>query len=70
MQRFLRITEIADMLAVNRLTIWRLIKLGELPAYRVGKVFRVSDADLAAWMISHSNTSAGEADRELTARGV
>lgn len=41
--------EIAKLLRVSKLTVYDLIKKGELPAYRVGKQMRVDSADLEAY---------------------
>ncbi|WP_058301909.1 helix-turn-helix transcriptional regulator [Gorillibacterium timonense] len=38
--------ELAQLLRVSKLTVYDLIKKGELPAYRVGKQMRVDSADL------------------------
>lgn len=41
--------EIAKLLKVSKLTVYDLIKKGELPAYRVGKQMRVDASDLEAY---------------------
>ncbi|MDU2243252.1 MAG: helix-turn-helix domain-containing protein, partial [Paenibacillus sp.] len=41
--------EIAKLLKVSKLTVYDLIKKGELPAYRVGKQMRVDSTDLEAY---------------------
>ncbi|MGE5703536.1 MAG: substrate-binding domain-containing protein [Clostridia bacterium] len=41
--------EIAQLLRVSKLTVYDLIKKGELPAYRVGRQMRVDAADLDAY---------------------
>jgi putative molybdopterin biosynthesis protein len=41
--------EIANMLKVSKLTVYDLIKKGELPSYRVGKQMRIDAADLEAY---------------------
>jgi putative molybdopterin biosynthesis protein len=41
--------EIASLLKVSKLTVYDLIKKGELPSYRVGKQMRVDGADLEAY---------------------
>lgn len=38
---FYRAQELADMLKVNIMTIYRYIKSGKLPAHKIGKEFRV-----------------------------
>lgn len=41
--------ELAKLLRVSKLTIYDLIKKGELPAYRVGRQMRVDEKDLQAY---------------------
>lgn len=41
--------EIAKLLKISKLTVYDLIKKGELPSYRVGKQMRVDRADLEAY---------------------
>jgi putative molybdopterin biosynthesis protein len=41
--------EIAKLLKISKLTVYDLIKKGELPAYRVGKQMRVDASDLEAY---------------------
>ncbi|WP_127583445.1 helix-turn-helix transcriptional regulator [Paenibacillus koleovorans] len=41
--------EIAKLLKISKLTVYDLIKKGELPAYRVGKQMRVDATDLDAY---------------------
>lgn len=41
--------EIANLLKISKLTVYDLIKKGELPSYRVGKQMRVDAADLEAY---------------------
>lgn len=44
--------EVADQLRVSTMTIYRLIRSGELPAVRVGRNYRVRKADLDAYLES------------------
>lgn len=41
--------EIANLLKISKLTVYELIKKGELPSYRVGKQMRVDASDLEAY---------------------
>ncbi|QRG69753.1 helix-turn-helix transcriptional regulator [Brevibacillus choshinensis] len=43
--------EIAKLLRISKLTVYDLIKKGELPAYRVGRQMRVDASDLEAYKI-------------------
>jgi excisionase family DNA binding protein len=48
--RFLTVQEVADLLRVSSMTVYRLIKAGDLPAVRVGRSFRVRDTDVDAYL--------------------
>ena len=50
MEKLLSIEEVAEILGLEYKTIYRLIRGGELPAARVGRVYRVSRADLEAYL--------------------
>lgn len=39
--RFMTVNEVAEVMRVSKMTVYRLIHAGELPAIRVGKSFRV-----------------------------
>jgi len=44
--RFLTVAEVAQMMRVSKMTVYRLVHSGELPAVRVGRSFRVSEDDV------------------------
>jgi excisionase family DNA binding protein len=48
--RLLTVAEVADALRVSSMTIYRLIKTGDLPAVRVGKSFRIRETDLQDYL--------------------
>lgn len=39
--RYLTVLEVADVMRVSKMTVYRLLHAGELPAVRVGRSFRV-----------------------------
>ena len=39
--RFLTVAEVATVMRVSKMTVYRLVHSGELPAVRVGRSFRV-----------------------------
>jgi excisionase family DNA binding protein len=41
--RFLTVAEVAALMRVSRMTVYRLVHSGELPAVRVGRSFRVPE---------------------------
>ena len=44
--RFLTVAEVAETLRVSTMTVYRLIKAGDLRAARVGKSFRITEEDV------------------------
>ncbi|MGZ4756811.1 MAG: helix-turn-helix domain-containing protein, partial [Acidimicrobiia bacterium] len=42
--------EVAEVMRVSTMTVYRLIKSGELPAMRVGKHLRIRGNDVAAFL--------------------
>jgi excisionase family DNA binding protein len=49
-QQLLTVAEVAAQLRVSTMTIYRLIRSGELPAVRVGRNYRVRAGDLEAYL--------------------
>jgi excisionase family DNA binding protein len=47
---FLTAQEVSDLLRVSVYTVRRWIKVGALPAYKVGRGWRIKDADLDQWL--------------------
>lgn len=41
--QFLTVAEVARMMRVSKMTVYRLVHSGELPAVRVGRSFRVPE---------------------------
>lgn len=41
--RFLTVADVAALMRVSKMTVYRLVHSGELPAIRVGRSFRVSE---------------------------
>jgi excisionase family DNA binding protein len=48
--RFLTIAEVAAMMRVSKMTVYRLVHSGELPAVRVGRSFRVTEDDVNEYL--------------------
>ncbi|MCU1558367.1 MAG: excisionase [Microbacteriaceae bacterium] len=51
--RFLTVAEVAEMMRVSKMTVYRLVHAGELPAIRFGRSFRVPEAAVEAAIDSH-----------------
>ncbi len=48
--RFLTVAEVASLMRVSKMTVYRLVHSGELAAVRVGRSFRVPDAAVHAYL--------------------
>lgn len=48
--KFLTIAEVATMMRVSKMTVYRLVHSGELPAVRVGRSFRVPESDVDEYL--------------------
>ena len=57
--RFLTVAEVADVMRVSKMTVYRLVHSGEMPAVRVGRSFRVPQDALEQYL----TTSYIEGDR-------
>ena len=44
--KFLTVAEVAATMRVSKMTVYRLVHSGELPAVRVGRSFRVTEEDV------------------------
>ena len=49
-KEYLSLEEVAEVLGVTYQLIYRLVRSGELPASRLGKLYRVSRTDLSAYL--------------------
>ncbi len=56
--RFFTVAEVAGQLRVSTMTVYRLIKAGQLAAVRVGKSYRVREDDVDRYLAS-TYTQAG-----------
>ncbi len=48
--RLLTVKEVAETMRVSNMTIYRLIKSGELAATRVGRGYRIGEGDVEAYL--------------------
>jgi excisionase family DNA binding protein len=48
--KFLTVAEVAAMMRVSKMTVYRLVHNGELPAVRVGRSFRVREDDVDEYL--------------------
>lgn len=50
--RFLTVAEVASIMRVSKMTVYRMVHNGELPAVRVGRSFRVPQDAVNAYLDS------------------
>lgn len=48
--RFLTVAEVAALMRVSNMTVYRLIQAGEIPAVRVGKSYRLREDDIDKYL--------------------
>jgi excisionase family DNA binding protein len=46
--RFLTVAEVAEMMRVSNMTVYRLVQSGKLPAVRFGRSYRIPESAVAA----------------------
>lgn len=54
--------EVAQLLKVSKLTVYDLVKKGEIPVFRVGRQMRMDAGDLAKYIEGHKNKTLSESD--------
>ena len=50
--KFLTVAEVASMMRVSTMTVYRLTKAGELGSVRVGKSYRIKEDDVDRYLAS------------------
>ena len=60
----LTISEVAEYLKLHELTVRRLAREGELPAFKVGRQWRIQRAKLQEWIDARSGQGAAEEDQD------
>ncbi|GAC1363501.1 MAG: hypothetical protein NVSMB32_05160 [Actinomycetota bacterium] len=53
----LTVSEVAAMMRVSNMTVYRLIKAGQLAALRVGKNYRIRESDMNQYLNERSVTA-------------
>ena len=53
-EALLTVGEVATTMRVSNMTIYRLIKAGQLPAIRVGKNYRIRESDMNRYLADRS----------------
>lgn len=52
MERYLTVQEVCKVLNITKMTVYGLIKSGELPSYRIGRAYKISPSDLEKFIKS------------------
>jgi excisionase family DNA binding protein len=60
----LTISEVAEYLKLHELTVRRLAREGELPAFKVGRQWRIQRAKLQDWIDARSGQGAPDQETE------
>lgn len=56
--RFVTVAEVASLLRVSNMTVYRLVQAGSLPAVRVGRSYRIREDDVDRYL-AEQYTQAG-----------
>ena len=56
--RFVTVAEVASVLRVSNMTVYRLIQAGTIPAVRVGRSYRIREDDVDRYL-ANQYTKAG-----------
>jgi excisionase family DNA binding protein len=67
---FLTVAEVADMLRVSRMTVYRWVHAGDLPAVRFGRSFRVPQQAVDVFMENAALLGAYPAEDDGRAAGA
>jgi excisionase family DNA binding protein len=56
--RYVTVSEVAGLLRVSNMTVYRLVQAGQLPAVRVGRSYRIREEDVDSFLAAQY-TAAG-----------
>lgn len=59
--KFMTVTEVAEMMRVSRMTVYRMIHAGDLPAVRFGRSYRVP-MEAVQTIVSDTDSATGTDD--------
>lgn len=60
---FMKVAEVAKLMRVSGMTVYRLIHNGELPAVRVGRSFRVAEKEVEKYLAGAVHETGSYADK-------
>ena len=58
MEKFYSLEEVAELLGVNYQLIYRLVRAGDLPALKIGRIYRVTQAGLDEYLQAQNTQAA------------
>lgn len=58
-KEFLSLEEVADLMGVNYQLIYKLVRSGEIPAARLGRIYRILRRDLDQYLEKSKSSSTG-----------
>jgi excisionase family DNA binding protein len=68
--RLLHVAEVAERLRVSKMTIYRLIRSGDLPALQIGRLYRIPEPALLAYVTAAAvEVRAKTNETEVTGEG-
>jgi excisionase family DNA binding protein len=56
MNEILTVKEVADFLKLHQTTVYKMIKSGELPAFKIGSDWRFRRSRIEEWLASRTQT--------------
>jgi excisionase family DNA binding protein len=56
---FLTVAEVAEMLRVSNMTVYRLVNAGAMKAVRIGKSYRISETEVDRYLSEGAAAEAG-----------
>jgi excisionase family DNA binding protein len=59
--RFLTVGEVADMMRVSSMTVYRMVHAGDIPAVRFGRSFRIPESAVVAAIQPEQRSSIADA---------
>jgi excisionase family DNA binding protein len=62
--RFYTAAEVAEVLRLNHQVLARKLQAGEIPAYKIGKDWRIEEGELRTWLRHSANQPPDSGDRE------
>ena len=64
MAKYLNLEEVADRLGVEYKTVYRLVRQGDLPAGKIGRIYRVQEEDIESYFERQKRAIATKANVE------